>query len=100
MRGLSTKGTKGTEPRRITQVGSRTLTVEKLTLFSLAHLFNVPCALSGKTSLKIPVRVRAALRSRTPRHGAITRYCRRILGSLGSTLKKLAGRGRSTCVGC
>lgn len=82
-------------------VGTRTLTLHKLTLFSLAHLFTVPCALSGNTSLKMPVRVGAALPARRPTHGAMTRYCRRIVSSVAKTLSlsTLSASGGSNCLG-
>lgn len=70
-------------------LGNRTLTVHNVTLFSLAHVFNCPCLGSGKTSLNIPVIGRLSAVSDGPTQGAMTRYCARVVSSLGGDARLL-----------
>lgn len=57
--------------------------------FSLIGMCKVPCSFSGKTSVKMPVMAAPVSPLGTdtvPKHGAITRMCARVMGSLARTV--------------
>lgn len=94
-------GMASTARTRVNGVCSRTLIIETLIRFSLMEVCNVPCATSGKTSLKMPIVIGPLREGSLPSEGAITRICARIVASLASTVGSncLTGSRAPKCVG-